>query len=521
MPVRPLAGLRALAAAALAAAAAPGVPAPAEAPPRAPLTPQERDGKQVFLHGTSPSGGNVTARVGDEVLLPGSAVPCASCHGEDGRGRPEGGATPTPVRWSDLTKAYGHAHPDGRRHGPFDEASVARAITSGVDPAGNPLDRAMPRYGISRRDLESLVAYLKVLERDLDPGIHPDRLRIGTLLPDRGPAAAAGERMARVLRAAFDAANAGGGVNGRRLELVVEGFGPEDGAAAEAARRLVGRDVLALVSGFTPAADDDVAAVADAAGVPLVGPLAPSVRRWREHVFLVAAGLAEQARALAAAGPAPTSRSAAAVLFAPGLAAEAEAGERALKARGFDPVVRVEASSGATERIRAVAPAAVLVLAGDAALEALLAAAAGPGWTPRLLVPALLAARAAMNAPAALRDRVVVAFPSLPGDVRPEAARALAAIGVDVAGPHAIEALSAHAAAVLLEEGLARAGREVGRRRLVEALESVRGLETGVTRAVSYGPGRRVGTAGAHVLTVAQALDGPFPAETWVEVGGG
>ena len=116
-------------------------------------------GKQIYLHGTSPSGGEVTAHVGREgVALPASAVPCASCHGPDGRGRPEGGVIPTDIRWSQLTKVYGHVHEDGRRHPAFDTAGLARVLRTGLDPADNRLDQSMPLYTLSNADMDDLVA---------------------------------------------------------------------------------------------------------------------------------------------------------------------------------------------------------------------------------------------------------------------------------------------------------------------------------------------------------------------------
>jgi hypothetical protein len=36
-----------------------------------------------------------------------------------------------------------------------------RAITEGVDPAGEPLDLTMPRWQMSERDLDDLLEFLK------------------------------------------------------------------------------------------------------------------------------------------------------------------------------------------------------------------------------------------------------------------------------------------------------------------------------------------------------------------------
>ena len=63
------------------------------------LTPQEKRGKEIYLKGTSPSGQEITARLGNPgVEVPASLLPCVNCHGADGRGKPEGGIIP-----SDLT----------------------------------------------------------------------------------------------------------------------------------------------------------------------------------------------------------------------------------------------------------------------------------------------------------------------------------------------------------------------------------------------------------------------------------
>ncbi|MCC4118947.1 ABC transporter substrate-binding protein, partial [Aromatoleum toluclasticum] len=96
-----------------------------------------------------------------------------------------------------------------------------RAITSGVDSGGNRLDPAMPRFVMAARDVEHLTAYLKCLEDDGDPGLLPDTVRVGTLQPATGPLAELGKTVTAILRGTFDAVNAGGGVHGRRIELVV------------------------------------------------------------------------------------------------------------------------------------------------------------------------------------------------------------------------------------------------------------------------------------------------------------
>src|SRR5690349_5524175 len=68
------------------------------------LTRAERDGKRIYFEGTSGDGGAITALVAGGTAVPAAAVACATCHGEDGLGRAEGGVVPPAITWSALTK---------------------------------------------------------------------------------------------------------------------------------------------------------------------------------------------------------------------------------------------------------------------------------------------------------------------------------------------------------------------------------------------------------------------------------
>src|SRR5262245_41769320 len=143
------------------------------------LTPQEKRGKQIYLAGTSPSGREITAILGaGDNDAPGSLMACANCHGFDGRGKPEGGVIPSNITWEELTKPYGHTYASGRRRPAYSEISLVRAITEGVDPAGNQLAAAMPKYRMPREDLADLIAYLKRLKDDRDPGITETTVKV-------------------------------------------------------------------------------------------------------------------------------------------------------------------------------------------------------------------------------------------------------------------------------------------------------------------------------------------------------
>ena len=55
---------------------------------------------------------------------------------------------------------------------------------------------------------------------------------------------------------------------------------------------------------------------------------------------------------------------------------------------------------------------------------------------------------------------------------------------------------------LLFAEGMKQAGRDASREKLVSALEGLHDFATGLTPQISFGPGRRLGLNGAHVVTL-------------------
>ena len=90
---------------------------------------------------------------------------CVSCHGEDGRGGVPvmmGTEIPPDIRYEHL---IGEEHEEeGEEHPPYTDETIKRAITQGLNPAGEPLDYTMPHFRMSEADLNDLLEYLKALE---------------------------------------------------------------------------------------------------------------------------------------------------------------------------------------------------------------------------------------------------------------------------------------------------------------------------------------------------------------------
>lgn len=484
------------------------------------LTPEQEAGRLLFLEGRSASGDAVSGRIGmGQQQLPGPAVRCGNCHGPDGRGRPEGGVRPVDITWSELTKPYGHEHETGRRHPRFDEASLKRAIVDGVDPAGNALDGSMPRFSMSGRDFKALVAYLKVLEQQHDPGVGSDTLRVGTLLPGQGRFAALGQAVKGILQAHLDEINASGGVHGRKLELVCAEYAGDDrDAAARALRQLVTQgDVFALLAPFAAGIEDELDRLANEARMPVVGPLSlfgDDPRTVNQQVFHLLSGVGELAEVLALhVGREPKVRLAPAVLLhaeGAGGAALAESVQQQLKAQGWSKLDRIGFRPGASDpaalarTLKARNAEAVFLLAPGIDVVELARQLDEAGRAPLLLLPGPLAPRAVLDLPAAFEGRVLLAYPTVPTDQKPDALRHYAGLfkGGALARGHQTSQVPAYSSAVLLVETLKQVGRDLTREKLVAALESVQGFEPGLVPSVSFNARRRIGALGGYVVAV-------------------
>jgi hypothetical protein len=82
---------------------------------------------------------------------------------------------------------------------------------------------------------------------------------------------------------------------------------------------------------------------------------------------------------------------------------------------------------------------------------------------------------------------------------------------------HTPAQLSAFATAKIFVEGLTRAGKDLSREKFVTTLESLYDYETGTTPRVTFGPNRRVGAAGAHVVSIDTAEKQFTTASGWIK----
>jgi len=106
-----------------------------------------------------------------------------------------------------------------------------------------------------------------------EPGVGDDTILFGQSAAFEGPAAALGTGMRQGLLAAFAEANAAGGVQGRKLELVSYDDGYEPETAIDNTKKLLEQDkVFALIGEVGTPTSKAVQPIATDAKVPFVGP---------------------------------------------------------------------------------------------------------------------------------------------------------------------------------------------------------------------------------------------------------
>lgn len=503
----------------------------ADAATAAALSDPQARGKQIYMTGSSASGRDITAYVGQAMAaLPASALPCANCHGDDGLGRPEGGVVPSNVTWSQLTKAYGSVSATGRRRIAYAPDSLARAIGTGIDSAGNRIDASMPRYRMDPADMADLIAYLQRLEHDLDPGLGETTIRVATVVPQGGSTASLGEAIAGVLQAFFADINAQGGIYGRRLELEVTGAAARDEVLDRVTALIEREDTFALVAPVTAGLEAQLDELAERERLPVIGPFtqfpadAGSPERF---TFYLLGGLTVQATALVNYAAQQFGRGVAlAVVYPQGgqeeVAAQAIRGY--VEAHEWPPPLLVDYPPGLMNaaalaaRLRAADAGALVFLGPGPELGPLAEEAARLGWMPYLLLPASQAGRASLDLPTAFQDRVFLAYPTLPSDHTPAGEQEFGRFHErhDLPRQHLPTQVAAYAAAKLFVEGLKTAGHDLSRDKLVRALEALERFDTGLTPPLTYSINRRIGARGAHIVAVDLAQRRVLPGSTWV-----
>ena len=479
-------------------------------PAAAQLTAQQSAGKQLYLQGTNSSGRPAEAILGDgSTRVPARLMPCASCHGIDGRGRPEGGVVPSDITWEVLARPL--RRNDSRLRPAYNIDFLRRAITDAVDPAGNRLGDAMPRYSIASGDLANLIEYLKLLGNEPEPGVTPDRIRIGAILPAEDPAGK-NDNLLPVLQAYVDELNQQNGIYNRKIELVAMRATGTPAEVARAAGDFVQREqIFALLGYLPPTLGRDLAPVLEQLDLPAVlafAPVAEASPPDKSQVFYLLSGLLQQTSVLAkfARNHRSDNDGSPAIVYPEHMQSLADFAMDQCRAMSLGEATRFKYvafdAAAAADLLSRQNVRVVFFLGNGRELQELLNASGKSGWMPMVLQPGPIAGQEFFNISEQFTDHVFLAFPSLPTDMAPEALQEFQVLArkYRLSPSRPALALTTLASTKVLIEGLRQAGRHLSRARVVDILAHLHDFNTGLTPAVTYGPDRRIGALGAYVV---------------------
>ncbi len=159
-------------------------------------------GRRLYWEGVGADGLPVKATTRGDIEISGAQFSCVGCHRPSGYGGSEGGVYVPPIRGDLLYEEskgdrnrifkelfleaqggdFWSKMRDPRSRPAYDDASLARAILGGVDPAGRKLDETMPRYKLGKEDAQNIIAYLKSRGGEPVPGVGGDEIRFATIV---------------------------------------------------------------------------------------------------------------------------------------------------------------------------------------------------------------------------------------------------------------------------------------------------------------------------------------------------
>lgn len=152
-------------------------------------------GARMYREGRLPSGAPLEGTVKGDTPVPAQGMTCAHCHMRSGLGSVEGRVYTPPVSGPRLFQPAYKAFPrvtgaDRERLGlrgqplrpAYTEASLARALRTGLDPTGREFSDVMPRYDLKDADMAILVRYLRTLSAQASPGVDGNAVRFATVI---------------------------------------------------------------------------------------------------------------------------------------------------------------------------------------------------------------------------------------------------------------------------------------------------------------------------------------------------
>ena len=162
----------------------------------------------------------------------------------------------------------------------------------------------------------------------------------------------------------------------------------------------------------------------------------------------------------------------------------------------------------------------VLFYLGFGGLKPLLEAADKIAWRPHILMPGAHVQREILELPVGFQKRIYLSYPTLPSDQTPAGLSEFQTLleKHQLTKNYMNSQISAYVAAKILVEGLKRTGRDLNREKFIRSLEKFWEFQTGLTPRITYGPNRRIGAMGSHIVTIDLEKKNFVPLEKWITI---
>jgi cytochrome c553 len=148
-------------------------------------------GRRIYQEGILTSGAGLTGLRTGNADLKGDQAACINCHRHSGMGSVEGDILIPPITGNYLFnpdkiqvstmdprsgKKFNQTHPA------YTEGSLAKAIATGTNNAGQKMQALMPNYPLDKQDMTALSAYLKQLSTNWSPGVDAETIHLATVI---------------------------------------------------------------------------------------------------------------------------------------------------------------------------------------------------------------------------------------------------------------------------------------------------------------------------------------------------
>jgi ABC-type branched-subunit amino acid transport system substrate-binding protein len=350
-------------------------------------------------------------------------------------------------------------------------------------------------------------------------------IRVATIVPATGPLAEIGQASEAALKAYLDKLNSEGGISGRKFELLV--VSTETSDIQKAARD---PKVIALVGGMIAGHEKPIADVIRAEQVPLIGAatlLPPVDPPLNLYGFYIISGVKEQARALVnfAASKPELKNAPAAIVYIDDQLSAASANAAAEQASKLDwkPVTKTVQqandfkAAALVEEFKKAGTKTIFFFGPDNALKELIRLSAASSFTPTFLT---LGATAGSDfggvVTPAFKDKLFLSFPTVPTDITARDEFLTLQQKYNLPAKHIAIQINTLAAAKVFIEALKRSWRNPSRATLITSLEGLQDFETGFSPRVTLTRDRRVGAAGAYMITFDPEIKNLVPASAWI-----